>query len=107
MEEDRGGTHGDRGEHRGRMLALSHGALWTVANGLCSMGENAVIKGRLAWQRCGYSAYVFHICGHINLSVYVPVAECGGVSACMKGTEDKHCCPPPPFSMLHPVCLVP
>lgn len=46
MEEDRGGTHGDRGEYRVGMLALSHGALWTVANGLRSLdGGNAVIKG--------------------------------------------------------------
>lgn len=37
MEEDRGGTHGDRGECRGGTLALSPGALWTVANGLCSV----------------------------------------------------------------------
>lgn len=90
------------------MLALSHGALCTVANGLRSMGRrgDAVIEGRLARQRCGCSAYLFHACGHRHLSICVLVAACG-VSACMKGTEDMHWCPPPAFRLLPAVCLVP
>lgn len=59
MEEDRGGTHGDGGAYGGLMLALSHGALCTVANGLRSMGGGMQLL-RGGWH--GRDVDVLHTC---------------------------------------------
>lgn len=92
------------------MLVLSHGARWTVANGLCSMGGGGVQLLRGGWR--GRDVDVLHTCfTYVATQIFLFVCLWQHVvcmcSARMKGTEGKHCCPPPPFSMLPAVCLVP